>query len=154
MSDEEDIVNHGDDMGLAAYATEGTDFCSQPACSSPVAPAAAQAKEAQLAAPALRSSFVVASLNGIEDRLSDMGERPAFREAGPGKLQHECTTIAATVCFWPGSLKWCVEGKESRYVEDVMLGVAASSPAACSAHPGTHVAAAHTAPACARMPGA
>ena len=129
-------------MGLAAYVTVGTDVCSQPAGPSTAAPASAQATEAQVAAPALTCSFVVASLCGIEDRLSDLGERPAFREVGPGKLQHVCTTIAATVCYWPGSLKWCVEGKESKLVEDVMLGVAPSS------------AAAHAAPACARMPGA
>ena len=72
--------------------------------------------------------FVVASLTGIEDRLSAIGERPMFREAGLGRLVHVRTTATAAVSFWPGTLKWSVAGPGSSTVEDALVGARASRP--------------------------
>ena len=73
---------------------------------------------------------MVASLCGIEDRLAERGECPRFRQAAPGKLVHECTTVTASIAFWPASLQWEGSGADAATIEGFLAGeVAVSSPA-------------------------
>ena len=69
----------------------------------------------------LRRVDVVASLEGIEARLQNLGETPRFRAVRTGLLQHKCTTAEAIVSFWPGTLSWSVEGRQRCQVEDALL---------------------------------
>ena len=132
--EEGDVFGFGGDFGPAAYQEDVPvqSAVVRPCCpssprSDPVgsgpgdaAPSATvQTSVAPVAAPA---PFVAASLSGIEDRLVAWGEVPRFRKAGPGRLQHICNTAAATIYFWPGSLKWCVEGDDSSAVEHALIG--------------------------------
>ena len=64
---------------------------------------------------------VAASLEGIETRLRFFGEVPRFRASQPGLLTHHCTTAEATVSYWPGTLRWSVEGRQSGLIEDLLL---------------------------------
>ena len=64
---------------------------------------------------------VAASLEGIEARLRTFGEAPRVRALQPGLLQHECTTAEAVVCYWPGTLRWSVEGRQSGMIEGLLL---------------------------------
>ena len=68
-----------------------------------------------------RQVVIAASLEGLEARLRHGGEAPQFRVVRPGLLQHHCSTAEAVVSYWPGTLRWSVEGRHSEAVEDLLL---------------------------------
>ena len=106
-------------LGPAAHAV--VEAAGTPGSHGPAAPALRR----EVPAPGHAPGFVEASLEGIEMRLAAIGERPFFREAGLGRLVHHCTTAAATVSFWPSTLKWAVNGPGGDAVERALAGPAA-----------------------------
>ena len=62
-----------------------------------------------------------ASLEGVEARLTALGEEPHFAVVAPGRLQHRCSRFDAWVNFWPVTLRWNVEGVQSASVEAALL---------------------------------
>ena len=135
--DDMDVFNFGGDLGPAAYThvaghgVEEEEKSSEQDGTGPErAVPAATAARLEASTPASEpqgSAWVVASLCGIEDRLAARGERPCFREAAPGRLEHQCTTAAASVAFWPGSLQWEVSGADAAEIEDFITGDASAS---------------------------
>ena len=133
--DDMDVFDFGGDLGPAAYAhvaaQEAEEKSSEQDGPGPerAVPAAAAARLEASTAPSEPecSACVVASLCGIEDRLAARGERPCFREAAPGRLVHQCTTAAASVAFWPGSLQWAVSGADAAEIVDFFAGSTSAS---------------------------
>ena len=148
--EEDDVFDFGGDLGPAAYEDDvdmqGADAgdhaasshlqCSARLALGPVCAAVSAQPGEDHTAAAFGGLFTPASLYGIEDRLSAIGEVPRFREFVPGRLPHHCTTTAATVDFWPSTLKWSVSGDESNAIERSLIGDAACSvPPACACSP-------------------
>ena len=134
---EEDVFDFGGDLGEAAYLTPGSPATEpqqqmEPELIGPVvcAPPPPKKRCTEVRRPqavavedraAPGTHWVAASLSGVEERLSFMGEVPRFVVAGAGRLQHTCLLAEATVCFWPGALKWEVQGKQKDVVEKALL---------------------------------
>ena len=109
-------------LGPATYAVAAV--VDTPGRSGPSVPA----RRREAPAPGLDTGFVEASLEGIEERLAAIGERPFFREVGLGRLAHHCNTATATVSFWPSTLKWTVSGPGGHAVERALIGPAGCRP--------------------------
>ena len=60
-------------------------------------------------------------LEALECRIRDFGEEPHFREVEPGKLVHLCRSFRASICFWPVSLLWRVDGDQSGRVDALLM---------------------------------
>ena len=73
--------------------------------------------------PAVQQVVTVspASLEGLELRLTKVGENPRFRASESGGLVHNCGSYRASVRFWPSTLTWCTEGPDCEKVEAMLL---------------------------------
>ena len=73
--------------------------------------------------PAVQQEVTVspASLEGLELRLTKVGENPRFRASESGGLVHNCGSCNAAVRFWPSTLTWCTEGPDGEKVEAMLL---------------------------------
>ena len=158
--EDDDVFDHGSDMGLAAYHQAATaaghlespvacqvqDFpefeprveqqppaakkarlavAKAPLCQSPKKCVRSRGEASVTALPAAAVQGIVierASLAGLEDRLSSLGEVPRFVADGLGCLRHQCSSARADVSFWPGSLQWKVNGIDAIAMEDALLG--------------------------------
>ena len=85
----------------------------RPAAVADFLPAAAAAE------PTVR--LLAASLEGLELRLSRLGEPPQFAEVEPGHLRHQCSSMEAQLSFWPSSLKWRAEGRHGSLLEEALM---------------------------------
>ena len=88
-------------------------------------PADVQCEEPRRKKPCSRELAIqCAPADGIEARLTARGETPRFKPVGPEgrQLRHTCTTVRASVSFWPSTLQWAVEGEDGDEVEASLLG--------------------------------
>ena len=85
----------------------------RPAASADIRPATAAA--------GLVVRLLAVSLEGLELRLSRLGEPPHFVEVEPGHLRHCCISMDARVSFWPSSLKWTAEGRQRSLLEEALM---------------------------------
>ena len=147
---EEDVFEFGGDLGESAYFSLGPpagepmrDEPEPEAADCTLAPKEQETKDVPATAPpplkkrctedrrpmavasdeaaAPGTHWVAASLSGLEERLEILGELPRFVAVGTGRLEHTCLRAEATVCFWPGTLKWEVHGKHGYRVEQDLL---------------------------------
>ena len=91
-------------------------------------PADVEGEEPQLKKPCSGGlAAKCAPADDIEARLTARGETPRFKPVGPEgrQLRHECTTVRASVSFWPSTLQWAVEGDDGDEVEASLLGACA-----------------------------
>ena len=112
--EEEDCFDFENDLGEAAYRQDAAEDGQGHAASDRTQPP--QAKRARTEATG-HAGFVAASLEGLEARLTACGEVPRFVPMQPGLLRHECRTVNASVSFWTGSLKWCVDGPQAAVID-------------------------------------
>ena len=116
--DDEDIFGYGDDLGEAAYLPDTAVPEQGGKAGDREQPP--QPKRARTTTPG-SVALIVASLDGLEARLTACGEEPHFVQSQPGLLRHTCSTADASVCFWPGSLKWCVDGPQAALMDAALL---------------------------------
>ena len=126
QDEEEDLFGH-EGLGAAAYAPAGpcAVAVSQDAVATEREPPSEQPQCKKARTASLHVVSIAASLEGLEARLAGIGEAPRFVAVQPGRLQHACSTAEAWVNFWPSSLKWNVEGRQCRSIEDALLAPAA-----------------------------
>ena len=140
MHDDEDPFDFGNDLGPSAYveptapergpaedtavdAEVGDRHLQQPPAKIARLGEHDVGQESSGAAEAAGTTALVpavilneASLCGLEDRLSLLGEAPRFVANGTGGLEHQCSWARASVSFWPCSLQWKVSGIDAERV--------------------------------------
>ena len=105
---EGDVFDFGHDMGPAAYSSDAeTD----------------EAPRNDEALPAATQGLPT-SLAQMEERLAVLGEVPRFRPTEASYIEHRCSTIDATVRFWPSTLQWTTDGPQGDVAYDAVVGSA------------------------------
>ena len=109
--DEDDVFEFGHDMRQAAYTSGG---------------GAGEVPRDVVASPAAAHGMP-SSLAQIEERLEVLGEVPCFRPTEASYLVHRCSTIVATISFWPGTLQWSTDGPQGDIAYDAIAGSASAA---------------------------